>query len=381
MSRIVGAPETPLTVAQFRSPPLASPPACSELLALARDPGADARERLLLGVIALCDARPPSGELSPVLGEIFLTLARQAEREVRKVLSQRLAQVDWAPPALINLLALDEIEIARPVLAASPLLKDDDLLRILVETTLEHQIEVARRPNLGGRVADAIIDRGEPATLTALAFNRTAEISLDGLRRLVEQSRRVAALRGPLTRHPRLTEQLAEQMYLWVGAALRQSICARFQVDEARLASLVERSVYDARSGTMMPAPAPANDPDRDEMERRLVAKLQSAGQLRAGYLIRAIRERRLGLFVHALAALGGFSAAEVRAALAARTPEALFYACAAAGVDRAVYPALLVEIRRLNDGMPGDQGEPVWTRGAISPTSAGRSFRALIKA
>ena len=367
-----------MTVAQLRQPPLASPPAYPDLLALARNSSADARERLLLGVIALCDARPPSGELSPVLSEIFLTLARQAEREVRKVLSQRLAHADWAPPALINILALDEIEIARPVLAASPLLQDDDLLRVLVEATLEHQIEVARRPHLGGRVADAIIDRGEPATLTALAFNRTAEISVDGLRRLVEQSRRVAALRGPLTRHPRMTEQLAEQMYQWVGAALRQSICDRFQVDEAKLAPAIEQSVYDARSGTMIAMPA--NDPDRDEMERRLVAKLQSAGQLRAGYLVRAVRERRLGLFVHALAALGGFSVTQVREALAARSPEALFYACAAAGIDRAVYPALLTEIRVLNDGFPGDTGSPVWTRGAISATSAARSFRALVK-
>ena len=367
-----------MTVAQLRSPPLAAPPAYPDLLALARNPSADARQRLLLGVVALCDARPPTGELSPVLGEIFLTLARQAEREVRKVLSERLAQADWAPRGLINVLALDEIEIARPVLAASPLLQEDDLLRVLVEATLEHQIEIARRPNLGGRVADAIIDRGEPATLTALAFNRTAEISVDGLRRLVEQSRRVAALRGPLTRHPRLTEQLAEQMYEWVGAALRQSICARFQIDETRLAPLIRQSVYDARSGTMIPVAA--NDPDRDEMERRLVAKLQGAGQLRAGYLVRAVRERRLGLFVHALATLTGFSVAQVREALAARSPEALYYACAAAGVDRAVYPALLAEIRLLNEGFPGDTGAAVWTRGAISPASAARSFRALIK-
>lgn len=366
-----------MTVAQFRSPPLASPPACPDLLALARNPSADARQRLLLGVVALCDSRPPAGELSPILSEIFLTLARQAERDVRKVLSERLARADWAPPALINVLALDEIEIARPVLAASPLLQDDDLLRVLVEATLEHQIEIARRPHLGGRVADAIIDRGEPATLTALAFNRTAEISLDGLRRLVEQSRRIAALRGPLTRHPRMTEQLAEQMYQWVGVALRQSICARFQVDERKLAPLIQQSVYDARSGTIVPVPA--NDPDRDEMERRLVAKLQAAGQLRAGYLVRAIRERRLGLFVHALATLGGFSVAQVREALAARSPEALFYACASVGVDRAVYPALLAEIRLLNDGSPGDAGDPVWMRGAISPASAVRSFRALV--
>lgn len=378
MSRIIGAPETPLTVAQLRSLPLASPPAYPDLLALARNPSPDSRERLLLGVVALCDARPPSGELSPVLGEIFLTLARQAEREVRKILSERLAHADWAPLALINVLALDEIEIARPVLSASPILQDDDLLRVLVEATLEHQIEVARRPHLGGRVADAIIERGEPATLTALASNRTADISLEGVRRLVEQSRRVAALRGPLIRHPRLTEQLAEQMYQWVGVALRQSICARFQVDESRLAPLIDQSVHDARSGPLVPMPA--NDPDRDEMERRLVAKLQSAGQLRAGYLIRAARERRLGLFVHALATLGGFSVAQVREALAANSPEALFYACASVGVDRAVYPALLTEIRLLNDGFPGDAGERIWLRGAISTGSAARSFRALIK-
>ena len=31
----------------------------------------------------------------------------------------------------------------------SPVLGDEDLIRLLVEATIEHQIEVARRPNLG----------------------------------------------------------------------------------------------------------------------------------------------------------------------------------------------------------------------------------------
>lgn len=330
-----------------------------------------------MGVLSLCDATPPTGELSPVLGEIFLNLAGQAERDIRKVLSQRLATVDWAPRALVNVLALDEIEIARPVLAASPILQDDDLMRVLLEATLEHQIEVARRPSLGARVADAIIDRGEPATLTALASNRSAEISLDGVRRLVEHSRRVAALRAPLTRHPRLTEQLAEQMYQWVGEALRQSICARFQVEDSRLRPLVEQAARTALDGARPMAEA-ADDADRDEMERRLVDKLQTAGQLRAGYLIRSVRERRVGLFVHGIAALGGFSVSQVREALAAPTPEALYYACAAVGIDRAVFPALLTEVRLLNDGLPGDGGERVWRQGAISAPSATRAFRAI---
>jgi len=340
----------------------------------------EARQRLLLGVVALCDACPPSGELSPILSEIFLTLARQAEREVRRALSEKLAQAEWAPPALVNVLALDEIEIARPILEASPILQDDDLLRVLIEASLEHQIAVARRPRISGRVADAVIDKAEPAVLMALTTNRTAQISSEGVRRLVEHSRRIAALRSPLIRHPLLTEALAEQLYQWVGTALRQAIAARFAVDEQALGA----AVYDAVEGVMRPAGPQHDVPeegDREEMERRLIDKLQSAGQLRAGLLIRAVREKRLSLFAHGLSALGGFAVAQVRDALAAPTPEALYYACAAVGIDRAVFPTLLVELRKLNNSLPGDRGEAVWLRGALSQGSAARAFKVLIGA
>jgi uncharacterized protein (DUF2336 family) len=356
----------------------AAAPRPSDLLALARNPSTEARQRLLLGVVALCDACPPSGEVSPVLSEIFLTLARQAERDIRKVLSEKLAHAEWAPAALVNVLALDEIEIARPILECSPILQDEDLLRVLLQASLEHQIAVARRPQLSGRVADAVIDQAEPAVLMALTTNRTAEISADGVRRLVEHSRRIAALRGPLTRHPLLTEALAGELYQWVGVALRQAIAARFTVDEQALGA----AVHDAVQGAMRPGeaePDPVDQGDRDEMERRLIDKLQSAGQLRAGLLIRAVREKRLSLFAHGLAALGGFAVGQVRTALTSPTPEALYYACAAVGIDRAVFPTLLVELRKLNDSLPGDRGEPVWLRGALSQGSAARAFKVLI--
>ena len=214
----------------------------------------------------------------------------------------------------------------------------------------------------------------------ALTTNRTAEISTEGVRRLVEHSRRIAALRGPLTRHPLLTEALAEQLYQWVGTALRQAIAARFTVDEQALGA----AVYDAVEGVMRPTgpePDPVDQGDRDEMERRLIDKLQSAGQLRAGLLIRAVREKRLSLFAHGLSALGGFAVGQVRTALSAPTPEALYYACAAVGIDRAVFPTLLVELRKLNESLPGDRGEAVWLRGALSQGSAARAFKVLIGA
>ena len=352
----------------------------SDLLTLARSRTTDDRQRLLLGIAALCDASPPGAEVSPVLSEIFLTLARQAERDIRKSLSEGLAGAEWAPVALINMLALDEIEIARPVIANSPLLKDQDLLRILVEATIEHQIEVARRPCLSGRVADAIIDGAEPATMTALASNRTAEISEDGLRRLVEQSRRVAALRAPLTRHPRLNDTLARELYAWVGQALRQAICERFRVDEAVMARAIDRAVAgsDARRPSNPPA-VESSVAEREEMERRLVAKLQGAGQLRAGFLIRAVREKRLSLFEHGLAALTGFTVVHVRSAVLRPSPDALFLACTAVGIDRAVFPAVVEEIRKLSDGWPGESADTYWSRMTLSPATAAREFRALM--
>lgn len=333
------------------------PGVATDLIDLAKVRSNDARERLLLGVATLCRAAPPSpgDRAHGILGDIFLTLAKPAERDIRRALAETIADADWAPPALVNMLSLDEIEIARPVLARSPLLKDPDLLRVLVEATMEHQIEVARRPNISARVADAVIDCGEPAVLTALASNRSADIGEGGVRRLVEASRRIAALRAPLTRHPKLTPQLAEQLYAWVGQALRMAIQERFSIDTSALDAAIDAAVAkslrrDAEPKNLVASP---QDSEREDMEQRLIAKLDASGQLRPGYLIRAIREGRLSLFESALAALGGFSKSQVQAALSASSPEPLALACAAVGIDRAVFPALLQEIRRLNAGRP----------------------------
>ena len=368
-------------VVQMRSPSApASDLDAADLLALARSRSPEDRQRLLMGVTAFCKAAAPSARSAPVLSEIFLVLAAQAERDIRLLLAEQLAGVDWAPPALINMLALDEIEIARPVIAASPLLKDADLIRLLVEATLDHQIAVARRPGLSSGVVDAILERGDPVTLTALASNRSADISQEALRRLVRESRRIAGLRAPLTRHPRLNADLANELYQWVGQALRQAIGERFRVDDVRLNEAVQQASQQTSSaGAWQPVSSPRRtdtDRDRQEMEQRLVDKLHAAGQLRPGLLIRALREHRLELFERTLARLGGFTPDQVRRAIQAQTAEPLYLACMAVGVDKAVFPSLLVEVRKLADGRPADGG---WTATSLSVAAASRAFSQMI--
>ncbi|CAN7301866.1 DUF2336 domain-containing protein [Phenylobacterium sp. LjRoot164] len=359
-----------------------------ELLNLARSRAPADRERLLLAIVELCDAGESAAGLmtskpiQALLNSIFMSLVVEAERDIRRRLSEKLAQAEWAPSALVNVLALDDIEIARPVIAGSPVLKDHDLVRLLVEATIEHQIEVARRPNIGPPVVAAILQQSEPAVLTALAGNPSAALSEHDLSVLVTAAQRIAAMRSPLARHPGLTDGLARQLYLWVGQALRHSLVDRFRLDAAELDAALAASVREAHGGSA-PAARTERDGEREEMERRLVAKLDAAGQLRPGYLIRSLKEGRLTLFLASLATLGRFDQNHVRRAVNSDRPELLALACAAVGIDRSVFPTILAMVRDLNGGLPGGGQEGARRAGgAFGPFDAhiaGAAFRRAV--
>jgi uncharacterized protein (DUF2336 family) len=329
------------------------------LLDLARSREPADRERLLLGIVDLCasgdaDAAMKSETIQGLLGALFMSLVVEAEREIRQRLADKLSCAEWAPSALINVLALDEIEIARPIIAHSPVLQDPDLLRLLVEATIEHKIEVARRPRLGAPVVDAILEQGDPAVIGALAGNHTAEVTPEHMQRLVDAARLMAPIRSPLARHPKLTSALAEQLYTLVSQALRQGLSERFRLDTAALDKLIAESTKEAHASSGdIRVVALSTDGQRQEMERRLIDKLHAAGQLRPGYLIRALREQRLSLFVTALAQLGRFEPDHVQRAINSDRPELLALACSSVGIDRSVFPTILLLVRQLNGGRP----------------------------
>lgn len=361
----------------------------ASLMTLARSRDPNDRERLLSGIIDLCEAGRARGEpthpdIQALLNSIFMTLVVEAERDIRRRLSERLADAEWAPPALVNIMALDEIEIARPIIARSPVLQDHDLIRLLVQATLEHQIEIARRPHLKAPVVEAIIGQDEPAVLTALASNDSAEVSPDAMRRLVNRSRDVVALRSPLARHPKLSSDLAEQLYLLVGRALRDALSARFHLDAAQMQAAVSEALQAAHKGDGDdPADPVESDEARQDMERSLIEKLDSAGQLRPGYLLRVLREGRLPLFVMALARLGKFEPNQIRRAIDSSRPELLALACSAVGIDRSVFPTILEHVRQLNGGRPGGGEEGVRRAanafGPFTPDIAGMAFRQAV--
>jgi uncharacterized protein (DUF2336 family) len=355
-----------------------------EILDLARSRAVPDRERLLLAIVDLCDGpQAAAGVTEPgvqhLLSSIFMSLVVEAERDIRRRLAEKLSTADWAPSTLINVLALDDIEIARPVIALSPILQDADLIRLLVEATIEHQIEVARRPQLGSPVVAAILRQKEPAVLAALAGNLSADITESQMQELVAASRRITALRRPLSRHPRLSSEMARELYTWVGQSIRRNLADRFQLDASALDAALGESVREAHAGLSLDV-VQIREGEQEEMERRLLAKLDVAGQLRPGYLMRALREGKLSLFVGALATLGKFESAQIRQAIDSEQPELLALACAAVGIDRSVFPTILSHVRELNGGRPGGGAEGARRAGGafgpFAPEIARAAFR-----
>jgi len=321
-------------------------------LARSRQPGD--RDQLLLAVADLCenDGGCDQPDVQAVLKDVFMGLIGRVERDIRRQLAEKLAGATWAPHELIVYLARDDVEIARPIIARSPLLEDHDLIRLLVEASLEHHIEVARRPGLSASVVDAILAQGEADVLTALGGNETAELTPLSMERLVSFSQTIAGLRAPLSHHPRLSTELGAMLYAWVGETIRAVLATRFEVDGEAFRAAVDHAVKHARG-----APGEAASLEMDErvaMDHRVVEKLKAGGQLRPGLLLRALRESKLTLFTIALASLGEFSTEDVRVALDAERAEPLALACAAVGVDRGALPTVLSLVRQLNHGRPG---------------------------
>lgn len=344
-------------------------------LAKSRDP--TDREQLLARLVDICEANyvafAPTAAAE--IERVFLALVREAELDIRARLADRIAHAEWAPPKLVDTLVSDDVEVARPLIAASPLLKDETLIRLLTQASLAHRLEVAQRPRLSAAVVEKVIDQAEPAVLTALAGNLTADVTPEAMSRLVGHAKTISALGAPLTVHPRLTAGLAESLYLWVGQSLRSAIVSRFDVDVVAL---------DAALAAAMSEATPKQIAGPNPSELKLIDKLSCGGQLKASYLLRVLKEHQLGLFEAALAKLGGFAVEDVhKAVTSSDRPELLALACAAVGIDRSAFPTIIELVRQCNDGLPGGGAEGARRAasafGPFSPDIAASAFRQAI--
>lgn len=121
--------------------------------------------------------------------DILLGLIPATNVSTRADLAERLATLENAPPTLINTLAREnEISIAGPVLAHSPLLDEPTLVDIAKAKGQPHLAAISGRPSLSPQVTDVIVRRGDREVVRTVARNAGAAFSENGYAGLIKRA-------------------------------------------------------------------------------------------------------------------------------------------------------------------------------------------------
>lgn len=309
----------------------------ARLAQLAANPQDIGRDEIYVAVASLYCAQ--SSYLTErergLMRDILLKLSHDVEMAVRIALAERLADDEDAPLDLILMLCDDKIEVARPIILRSRKLTDANILKFLEQSTSKHQETVAQRPNIGEPVTDVLAKSEIETVLIALVRNATARIGVHGFQALVEKSRRVEGLQSPLVHRNDLPAALASQMTEWVSDALKTHITSKFKVDTAKTEAVLQQAVHQVRA-------QPVSDPSRGgDSSQKLVEKLFTAGQLKAGFLLRVLHQGQIDLFDIAFARIMGIELNTFKRAFYQHGPRAVALACRAVGIDRAVFPTV----------------------------------------
>jgi len=291
--------------------------------------GSNIAEQLLAGDPGVWTDRERS-----LMLDILHKVVVDVEMSVRKTLSESLAGVADAPPALIRLLADDDIEVAHPILTRSPVLRDADLIEIVQNRALEHQLAIAMRYSVSEDVSAALVNCGRPTIVEALLRNENAKLSQATVAYLVEESKRVDTFREPLLRRHELGPDLAKRMFLWVSTALREFIVDHFAFDQATVDALLEKAA--ARE---LEDPGSGSEPSGADA---LAETLEQKRKITPDMLIDAMAQGEINLFVSMFGRITGLERDMVLRLLFEAKGEGLAVACKAVGLNRRAFCSLL---------------------------------------
>lgn len=150
-----------------------------DLLLLAKEKSSEARSRLVENItdLFLSDDGRLSEHERALMSDILGKLVGQVETEIREELAATLATSSLELPEIATLLANDEVEIARPILEHSDLLKDPDLIEVIRMRTDEHRMVIAMRETVSEPVSNALIEYGSEDVIEALLNNHDSNVS------------------------------------------------------------------------------------------------------------------------------------------------------------------------------------------------------------
>lgn len=310
-----------------------------DLVHLAKEPSGDRRRDLLRQVtdLFLDNAQDLNDSEVGHFSEIMEKVAYDLEVKVRQELSERLADSPNAPKGLVNRLANDEIDVARPVLARSTVLDNADLIEIIKRHSQEHLQAVSGRDTVDEEVADQLVERGDDNVLKSLAGNKGAQISRNAMETMIDRAEKNEELHAPLVGCQNLPPDLLNEMFFYVSKTLREDILEKNEeLDEDLLDEVLEST----KETLVQEVEEPEGAWSAPE---KFIRRKERYSELDQDLLVQLLRQGKIPEFIVGFARLADIDRDTARKIIFDQGSEALAIGCKAIGFDRSTYSNLML--------------------------------------
>lgn len=246
-------------------------------------------------------ARYAEGDLSDAdrtLGaEVVRILAGDAAELVRRALAVTLQRSAHLPADVAKRLIEDVESIAVPIIAGSPVLEDEDLIRLACSAPAARQIAVASRQTVSEAVVEALVEHAAPAAVRTAASNDGAVFSpraYAGCFTRFEDDPDV--LEGFVARRS-LPLEVTEKLIAHISDTAIQRLVHRHALP-AQLAVELAEGARERATVDLVDQAGLSEDP------RRFAQQLQMNGRLTPSLMLRALFRGHMTFFEHCIAEL-----------------------------------------------------------------------------
>lgn len=201
---------------------------------LVREPSAAMRARIAQKITQGYNSGLFSEPETQLANEIFRLLLKDTELRVRKLLAEELRFSMQVPREIVLALAQDAPDVAVPVLEASYVLTEEDLIAITAATRDHPKLmAIAARESLSKEVVHALIETRDPDVAKKVLGNRNAALSETTIELIMDEFSRDNSVLGELVYRGGLPHSFAEKLFHIVSDNLKKQLTKKYRLSRA----------------------------------------------------------------------------------------------------------------------------------------------------
>lgn len=293
---------------------------------LSKERRPEARAELASIMAELLDITLSPAE-SEMITDVLMSLMRQAENDLKRAVSERLAAMEVAPLRLIVHLANDSISVAAPVLKRSRVLDDTDLSYIVQSQSEDHWRAIAQRAQISDDLIDLLADTKDLETAIGLSENKNIRLTHHAMGVFLEMSETSEKLAKPLVMREELPRSLALKLYEFVSEELKVEIDSKFSATESyQFSEAMDDIVFEI---------ATEDEEKYTPTEKMILAAeyLMRHDMLTTGGMIDNLRRGQVANFTAMFSVYCGLPIDVVKNLLVQKSAQGLAIACKATGI------------------------------------------------